>query len=150
MDRPRVLIVDDEELVRTMLGDILLEEGYEVATASSATGAMARLLSEQFDAVILDLGLGEFSGSRLFCLMARHLNGPLPEVILFSGLEEGELRMRAEELGVRYWFRKGCPQKRFLRAVSTAAAGRERGTFSSHSMALPTPIGLRIPEPLEA
>ena len=42
MDRPRLLIVDDEEGVRSSLSLLLEEEGYDVETAEGADAALYR------------------------------------------------------------------------------------------------------------
>jgi DNA-binding response OmpR family regulator len=54
------LVVEDEALIVMMLEDILDELGYAVAsTAQSVDEAMAALDQNAFDAVILDVNLGE-------------------------------------------------------------------------------------------
>ena len=54
----QVLIVDDEEGIRTALAEILRREGYFITTADSGEEALARLRETAFDVAILDLRLG--------------------------------------------------------------------------------------------
>jgi len=122
---PGVLVIDDEPLVRRILQDLLEGAGYRVAGTGSTTEAMRELMAGDYGVVILDLGLGAFSGTRLFDMMARKLEGSLPEVVLLSGQEAPELRRQAEALGVQAWLEKGCPDEKLLEAVR-GALGRYR------------------------
>ena len=61
-ERPRVLVVDDEEAVRALLSRALRRE-FDVTTSAGGSDAIGRLLREDlFDAVILDLVMPELSG----------------------------------------------------------------------------------------
>lgn len=60
MTEKRILVVEDESLIVMMLEDILHELGYAVsATAQSVGEAMTALEANAFDAVILDVNLGD-------------------------------------------------------------------------------------------
>src|SRR4030095_5556975 len=58
----RVLVVDDEEVIRDVLGTLLTREGYEVSAAASAAEAVAVFDSDPFDVVLLDLMLPDRPG----------------------------------------------------------------------------------------
>jgi DNA-binding NtrC family response regulator len=58
----RVLIVDDEEVIRDVLGTLLTREGYEVTSAASAAEAVALFDSDPYDVVLLDLMLPDRPG----------------------------------------------------------------------------------------
>jgi CheY-like chemotaxis protein len=55
---PRVLIVEDEYLIRMLLEDMLADLGYEVAAAVGSIAEAAKVATDgQFDAAILDVNL---------------------------------------------------------------------------------------------
>ena len=58
----RILLVDDESAILRTFRYCLEDEGYEVATANSATQAEAVLQQQVFDLCFLDLRLGEDNG----------------------------------------------------------------------------------------
>ncbi|NJN17366.1 MAG: response regulator transcription factor [Oscillochloris sp.] len=58
----RILIVDDEAIVRRVLGDGLSQTGYQVRTAASADEALALLAQQPVDLLLLDLQLGDRNG----------------------------------------------------------------------------------------
>ena len=58
----RLLIVDDEEVIRDLFGIQLRREGYTVSTAGSAQQALDVLAAERIDLVLLDMKLPDMSG----------------------------------------------------------------------------------------
>jgi two-component system, OmpR family, response regulator MprA len=61
-DRVRVLVVDDDEAVRSALTHALHRDGYDVSTAADGTTALATLLRLRHDAVVLDILMPEPGG----------------------------------------------------------------------------------------
>src|SRR6187401_1403205 len=64
-DRPRILVVDDEKVIRDMLADFLGMEGYIVRTAEDGTSALGELSKGHFDLVISDLKMPRMGGIAL-------------------------------------------------------------------------------------
>ena len=59
---PHILIVDDEPQIHTVLGKILLKEGYRVSDAFSAEEAFQKIAKERPNLVILDIMMPKVSG----------------------------------------------------------------------------------------
>lgn len=57
-----ILVVDDEEVARVTLADILRLEGHEIQTASSGEAAVEALARNTFDVMVLDLKMGGMNG----------------------------------------------------------------------------------------
>lgn len=64
-EKTRVLVVDDEEGVRFMLGSILGREGYAVTAADSANQALAEFERQSFDILLSDIRMPGFDGLAL-------------------------------------------------------------------------------------
>ena len=86
--KSRVLVVEDEELIREMLVLALEGEGYEVDTATDGRLAVEQLQSFDannneaiFDLVILDLMLPQINGLDI-CRLVRHQGNPVPILML--------------------------------------------------------------------
>ena len=78
MASSHLLIVDDEENLRTMYVDILSEFGYDVTGVADAEEALAMLNSKHFSLVITDMRLPGMSGTDLYesaCLENPELSG---------------------------------------------------------------------------
>jgi PAS domain S-box-containing protein len=91
---PRILLVEDEDLIQMLLGSQLEDLGFEVAIAGSAAAAKSKLalLQGQVDAAIVDLGLPDASGDSLVREL-RTLYPALP-IIISSGYDKATLQSR--------------------------------------------------------
>jgi DNA-binding NtrC family response regulator len=83
MDRPRVLVVDDEGDIRTLLQDALTPSGYQVTTAGTGTEAIQLVKSQLFDVALLDIRMPEMDGLQLLREIKRH--DPAIEVVIMTG-----------------------------------------------------------------
>ncbi len=57
-----ILVVDDDDAIRTLLKDELIDEGYEVMTATNARDALKMVEQEALDLVILDIRMPGMDG----------------------------------------------------------------------------------------
>lgn len=60
--RSRILVVEDEEAIRTGLSDVLVYHGYEVDEAATGPDGLRKALSGKFDLVLLDIMLPGMDG----------------------------------------------------------------------------------------
>ena len=65
----RLLIVDDEEKIREMIGKYALHEGYEVELASDGKTALQKFKANDFDVVIMDIMMPNIDGYKTLSLM---------------------------------------------------------------------------------
>src|SRR5207244_13568462 len=59
---PRILLVDDEQAIQTLLAYPLRRDGYEVVAAHDGRGALDRFAEQRFDLVVLDVMLPRLDG----------------------------------------------------------------------------------------
>lgn len=83
LQRGKILIVDDDEIVRVALERELSEEGYEVQVAESGQEAVELARNESFDIVYTDLVMPDMNGIKV-CKQIKRLSEDT-EVILISG-----------------------------------------------------------------
>jgi DNA-binding NtrC family response regulator len=81
MSLPKILVVDDEEVMRDVLGNVLGAEGYSVRFAATGPDALAELRESPKDAVILDLMLPGMSGLEVLDEMKK-IDADLPVLML--------------------------------------------------------------------
>jgi len=91
---PRILIVEDEILVRMFAVDALEDGGFQVDEAATGAEAVAQLtqLGDAISAVIIDLGLPDRQGDEVAAQM-RAIRSDLP-ILIASGRSEKELKDR--------------------------------------------------------
>lgn len=88
----RILLVEDDRVLRNSLREALLVEGYDLRTAASLADARAQLLhcpaDEPIDLVLLDLGLPDGDGQSLLMELAR--TGKTPVIVISAREAEGQ------------------------------------------------------------
>ena len=94
----RLLLVDDEAMLREVGEEILREHGYDVMTAASGEEALAIISSDMIDIdlVLLDLNMPGLGGVETLREIRR--NGEDVKVIILSGYSETTLNMASAEL----------------------------------------------------
>ncbi|HEX4232728.1 MAG TPA: response regulator transcription factor [Caldimonas sp.] len=127
---PRLLLVDDDTRLASMVGDYLGRAGFEVETASTLAGGRDLLAANHYDALVLDLMLPDGDGLEL----CRELRGAsrtrqLPLLMLTARGEPMD-RIVGLELGADDYLPKPFEPrellarvKALLRRISPAAAG---------------------------
>lgn len=86
MTAPRILVIDDDELMRRMLSLIAGGDGRVVETAASAVEAMKRIRDgEWFDAIFCDIRMPEMSGIEFFQSLLEDFPVQAKRVVLLSG-----------------------------------------------------------------
>ena len=81
---PRVLVVDDQSNVRTMIAMVLRINGYEIVEAASAAAASKAFGDTSFDLAIVDIFLQGSSGSDLIATMRAGV--PDLPIVAISGM----------------------------------------------------------------
>ncbi|MBU2575237.1 MAG: response regulator [Elusimicrobia bacterium] len=79
----RILVVDDEELVRNYVTRALLSRGYDVITAVDGASAVAIIEKEDFDLAICDLKMPDLRGEEV--IRRLKVRRPLTSVIVITG-----------------------------------------------------------------
>ena len=94
--KPRVLIIDDEEQIRHLLIDVL-GTTYDCSDAGSAEEALAALSENTFDLVISDIDMGAMSGLEL----VPHVHSLSPDtvVVMVSGNQDIGFAIEALRVG---------------------------------------------------
>lgn len=118
-----VLIVEDDEDLRTLLEHTFSRNGYEVITATDGAEALEHLegADTQPDLIILDLLMPEIDGLA-FLRERRSRNGKIPTIVL-TGVDDEETLAEAYELGANDYVTKPfSPKELVTRAKHLNAA----------------------------
>lgn len=100
----RVLLIDDEALVRDELGGLLEDEGYELSTASDGEAGLARFRSEAPDMVITDVRMPRRDG--LSVAMTIRQEAPTTPVTVITGHGNESMVLEALRAGVTDFIKK--------------------------------------------
>ncbi len=118
MRRETILIVDDEPGIRTLLAQILEDEGYEAAAVGSGEEALAALERELYDLILLDIALPGMDGVEVLRRLRRA--GHAIPVIVISGHASAEQAVAAVREGAEDFMEKPLSYDRVLVSVRNA------------------------------
>jgi DNA-binding response OmpR family regulator len=115
---PRILLVDDEQPIQTLLSFPLQRDGYEVVIASDGREALSRFSEQQFDLVVLDLMLPRMDGLEV-CKRLRANGSTVPIIMLTAKSEEID-KVLGLELGADDYITKPFSMREFRSRVKAA------------------------------
>jgi DNA-binding NtrC family response regulator len=122
---PKVLIVDDEPVVRAVLTDVLRVEGFEVVAAASGLAALDEVTSDTFSIAILDMRMPGLDGMETLPKL-KGLAPKLP-VIMLTGYGSIPSAVEAMRLGASDYLTKPVQPEKIALAVRRALEYREFG-----------------------
>jgi DNA-binding response OmpR family regulator len=114
---PRILLVDDEQSIQTLLSYPLRKEGYEVVQASDGREALERFGEARFDLVILDVMMPRLDGLEV-CRRLR-TRSDVPIIMLTAKAEEDD-KIVGLELGADDYITKPFSMREFRSRVKAA------------------------------
>ena len=93
----RVLVVDDEETISSLLQRTLEGAGYDVATASDGQEALGKVSETEFDAALLDIKIPGMSGIEVLQQLTVHY--PQTCVLMVTAVGDAETAIEAMKVG---------------------------------------------------
>lgn len=111
-----VLIVDDEKNMRITLSDILLDEGYDVTTASTGEEAVTLCDRHAFDIILMDVRMPGINGVEAFRRIRKHNEGV--RVIMMSAYSVDDLKQAAIDEGAIAFLPKPLDVHKVVQLVS--------------------------------
>ena len=119
---PSILIVDDEPGVRSALGGVLRDEGYEVDAVDSGEACLERLGRQTYDVVVLDVWLPGMDGlATLARMRERQID---VQVVIISGHGNIESAVRAIKMGAFDFVEKPLTLEKTVLVVRNALRQR--------------------------
>jgi response regulator RpfG family c-di-GMP phosphodiesterase len=125
-ERARVLVVDDEETIREMLGEFLELEGYHVTTAVDGMEALDALDGAPFDLVLTDMKMPRMGGITLLEQMRKH--APSTVAVIMTGFGTVETAIDAMKRGAYDYILKPFKLEEVLCVVERAVEKRRMET----------------------
>jgi CheY-like chemotaxis protein len=116
--KKRIFVVDDEQISRQGVAEVLADEGYEVAVAADGHAALRLLAAFQPDLVLTDLQMSGLNGFGVLGHLKRL--APATPVIIFTAHVLIDAQREAEHLGAQAFLNKPLDFDELLKKVSTA------------------------------
>lgn len=135
----RILIVDDDEGIRTLISEFLAKHGFATATAADPIEMREMMTREAYDLIVLDVMMPREDGLTAL----RHFGADAPPVIMLSAVGSDVDRIVGLELGADDYLAKPCNPRELLARIRTVlrrhgkGAAQERSAANDDAMAGP-------------
>ena len=124
-DAPHILVVDDDQRIRDLLGRFLRDKGYRVTTAENAEMARSNMRNLAFDLIILDIMMPGEDGLSLAKDLRSHSQIP---ILMLTARADAEDRISGLEAGVDDYLPKPFdPRELLLRLQNILKRRAEAG-----------------------
>lgn len=114
----KLLVIDDESIVRMSCKRVLSPEGYDVRLAANASEGIKMLEEEQFDLVLTDLKMPDVDG--ITVLETIKDRWPQTQVIVITGYQTVDTAVKSIKLGAFDYIEKPFTPEALVSAVSAA------------------------------
>lgn len=128
--RPRLLVVDDEPLILEGLSRLLAARDYDVVLANGGCEALIAIGKQQFDVILLDLGMPDMDGNEVLRFVAERC-AETP-VIVVSGDSTIDAAIRALRGGAADFVRKPYEPEELLRRIDNTLTRRRLEKENNH------------------
>ncbi len=124
MTKGKVLVIDDEDIVRTSCSRALTPEGYEVKMARNGFDGLRMIEEEEFDLVLTDLKMPDMDGIEVLGKIKEEWPGI--EVIIITGYQTVDTAVKAIKLGAFDYIEKPFTPDALVSAVRNAFEQKKR------------------------
>lgn len=119
----RILVIEDEEDIRTVIYKILSRAGYEVEDSPYLATDIGKALSESYDLITLDLKMPAIDGTEVAQLFqSKRLKTPV--LVISAHLDETTIE-KLRSVGIRHFLSKPFKASELLKAVEKTLSGKE-------------------------
>ena len=137
-----ILVIDDNAVVLEMTRATLEQAGFRVVTRDRASAAIAAVLQERPDLVLLDVNMPNMTGDSLADVLSRTRAARGTIVVLYSSLPANALRVKALSAGAHGFIQKNGVQADLVRQVRAFLQQTDsRGALRAAVPTLPEDVG---------
>ena len=136
-DSPRILVVDDEKVIREILADFLSMEGFWVRTAEDGSAALVELSRGHYDLVLSDLKMPNMGGLELLAAISKHT--PNVVTVIMTGFGTVETAIDAMKRGAYDYILKPFKVEE---VVHTIRRGLEKQKLQAENLRLKEALSL--------
>lgn len=121
----KLLVIDDEEIIRRASQRTLVPAGYEVDTAASGREGLKLITENEYDLILVDLMMPEMSGREV----VEQIRTITPEtrILVITGYSSTETKDQVKSMGIDCYLEKPYSPKTLIEAVIRALGPEGEG-----------------------
>ena len=124
LNKGRILVVDDDLMIRKMLSDVLAANDFEVDAVPGSSEALERLMDYKYHLLLLDAKIPGMSGAEFLRYCKHH--HPDMEIIMITGKPDLEDAILSVKDGAFDYIAKPFSNERLIRQIKSALAVRNK------------------------
>jgi len=133
-ERSRILVVDDDESIRTVLATIMEEEGYTVDVVHNGRDAIKKTQTKLYNLALIDIRLPDMEGTELLTRMKETI--PKMRKIIITGYPSLKNAIEAVNRGADAYVMKPFDMEKVLKTIKEQLTKREQEkTYSQEKVA---------------
>jgi CheY-like chemotaxis protein len=118
MDQKRILVVEDDNFLRTLYIDLLKKEGYVVEFATNGEEALTKILQDDWSLILLDIIMPKMDGIQVMKKVEEQKPGVWKEKIVFlTNLESNEAIENTKKYGQGVIIKSDLTPEQFISKV---------------------------------
>lgn len=126
----RVLVIDDDDIAREVIIDVLKRQGHDVTGLPSPIGATKHILNGNIQVVVLDVMMPSMRGDKLAALLSKNPKLRDLGVVLVTGVPTGQLDALADEVNAAAVVEKSEIHTQLGAAVRRAVKAKQRSSMA--------------------
>lgn len=124
MSKGKILVIDDEDIVRLSCSRSLVPEGYELKMAKNGPEGLKMLAEEIFDLVLTDLKMPNMDGIEVLGTIKE--KWPKTDVVIVTGYQTVETAVKAIKLGAFDYIEKPFTPDSLVETVTKVFKARNK------------------------
>lgn len=118
MDKKKILLVEDDQFLRTLYSDLLKAEGFTVEEAVDGEEAFNKIKSGGWNLILLDVVLPKMDGLQVINkLRAESPETVKQKIVLLTNLDKSSLEKEVGQMGYQYLIKSDLTPDQFVNKV---------------------------------
>lgn len=135
----KLLIAEDDAFVRIMVKKFLKGTDYTLVETVNGEDAFAKMMDQEFDAVIIDWMMPKLDGLELIKSIRKNIS-PVPFLIMISAIGSDDAKKRATDAGADAYVTKPFEKEQFLEILGNGILVNQQGRRSTTIVKKNSPV----------
>lgn len=116
----KILLVEDDQFLRTLYHDLLKNEDYQVETAVDGEEALKKIQIGGWDLILLDIVIPKLDGIQVVKTLKRESPQSIKQNIIFlTNLDKNEMMKEIDQMGFKYLIKSDLTPEDFVNKIKS-------------------------------